>query len=158
MGGVVSGPIGSSGIIPTITVGDRVFTDLDNLVQVSGFVNQSGGSAFSIFRKANSSAAYAPPTGKSFLIQAYKFVYESNGSGGSVLLGYNNSDFGILAGGPAVSPVYYSGSNIFGPITSLGSIEYASSISPFSVPAGKFPFVQSLATIVGMIMLYGYEV
>ena len=62
-------PIGTLGTIPTITVGGRVFTDLDNLIVLTAYA-QTGTAAGATFREPVASSGYQVPGGQTLRILA----------------------------------------------------------------------------------------
>lgn len=143
------------GNIPYITVGGRVFTDLDNLIVLHGNVNGAANGNSSL-RKASASAGYQVPVGKTFKIMAVEGFVTTAGFGA---LGYADNDVGIASNTAFTNQVNAANSNnnsLAFATTATGNI---SNNFRFDVPAQKFPLITNSGnTTVGQVRVYGYEV
>lgn len=148
-------PIGTLGVVPSLTVANYVFTDIDNLVTLWASVGGNN----STLRKTNTTAGYQVPVGKSFKIYAIRFT-SGSAANADLYLNYSDNDVGM---GTATAPtnavyVYDSSTNRLisqGPATISSGIEVF--LGPFVVPAGKYVTLKTTAGN-GTIQVFGYEV
>lgn len=158
MAGTVVGPIGTLGnVVPTLTVGGRVFTDLDNLKMLVGNIDRGNGVA--TLRDVNSSSGYQVPGGKTFKVAAVRIVYSGYISG--IEIGYGDNDVGMGSVSQPTNVVFPGGSqNNFAIVGKDTNSQYE---APFQIdiPTGKYPCFGSLATgssAQASVIVYGYEV
>lgn len=141
----------------TLTVGGRVFTDLDNLKVLYGNVGQTSGAA--TLREPNSSSGYVVPALKTFKILAIEVIYGANVSG--VLVAYGDTDVGMASTSYPTNVVYTGGDQVnFSVIGSAANTMAQASVS-FNVPAGKYPCsgtIGAAGSAIASIKVYGYEV
>lgn len=140
----------------TITVGGKVFTDLENLIQLHGIL-VSGGSC--TLRKADSSSGYLPSGSNNFQVHAIQLFIAACGE--FVLL-YSDNDMGVDTSTAPTNPVYPGGSLSCGILTLNG--QYAagsivSMLSNFIIPNGKYIAINYAGyPSDGVIRVYGYEI
>jgi hypothetical protein len=150
-------PIGTIGAVEAITVGGRVFTDLDNLKTLFAYV--SGVNLNSSLVDQSTGTAYQVPGGKVFKMLALSF--SSGGAADSLTLGYADNNVGISSTTAFVNHVQLGGGGgFFTPVnTGVGAGDFEISMgSGMSVPAGKYPCVNNGTASTGGILVYGYEV
>lgn len=126
--------IGTLGNIDTITIGERVLTDLSNLIVLYS-ENLAAGGSFT-FKRVSTGAAYAP-SGVTFLPKVVRLV-NPDASARGISVGYSDNSVGFSSGTALTNPVRVGGmgqgSGILAPIASTTHQD----ISTFVVPAGKF--------------------
>lgn len=148
--------IGNLGTIPTLTVGNRVFTDLTNLITLSGFV--SGGGNYGTMRAPNGTAGYQVTAGKTYTIHSLIITGGGvTGTGAGTIL-YGNTDVGTGAGSAPTTPIYYGGYGAGGLLTASNfppSITGTFCNPMFQIPATKYPAVINSST--AFYLSYGYE-
>lgn len=150
--------------IPTLTVGGRVFTDLNNLLIVTGYclgttnVNTS-------MRKAGGSSGYQVPASKSFRILAAQIECGQTTAGSNILgyVLYADNDVGVNSSSAFTNPIYMGGTQLAGVLgtgASLAGVQQYTVNIDFSVPTGKYPafFNGSTATNNTTVRYFGYEV
>jgi hypothetical protein len=145
-------PIGTIGNVPTVTMGGRVFTDLDNLIYLSGAVPTG---ARCTLRKNNGSAGYQVTTGKTMTIYA-AVGFPSTTSYGNFTLFYADNDVGQSSSTALTNGVYLNGDSasriIFYQANNASTWGIGSPCN-FAVPAQKYSgaensnggFIQALA-------------
>lgn len=151
-------------VIPTLTIGGRVFTDLENLKLLSAYCDCSAGTRYSTLRLHSASAGYQVPVGKVFKVFAVAVV---------PLLGvaasryaypaYGDNDVGFTSAAAPTNAVYPYGSQ-------AASVILPSNSSPTAanprlemairqdVPAGKYLAVLGTAGLEFTAYVFGYEV
>lgn len=143
-------PVGNLGVIDTLTVGGRVYTDLDNLIQLAGSI---GSSSYAGFRLGTSSSGYAVTAGKT--LQISSMIFAAVSAGATMAIGYCDNDLGANGSTPPTNPVYIGGfvltSQFNNPVAGT-PMDYNFSLD---VPAGKFVFMTSQNVTV---RIFGYEV
>lgn len=149
--------IGTLGVIDTLTIGGRVFSDLTNLKSLGAGVLFAN---YTTFRSPNSTSGYQVTTGKTFNIYAIK-SYTANvdtNAAGSFNIGYANADAGL--NGAAPSTIVYMG----GDIGQAHILQFSSRgnevalATPFGVPSQKYPFVTGNSAGQIQCFAFGYEV
>lgn len=154
-------PIGTLGIIETVTVGGHVITDVTNLITAGGWIN-AGGNAYVTARKVNTTAGYQVTAGKTFHAYAVKVLSNDTGTAVGFGLAYGDNDLGASA--TVTVPTNFvsefggaSGSDLSGLYkTILGSQMEIS--SQFTIPATKY--MQMVKIGGGQVggVVFGYEV
>lgn len=98
-------PIGTLGTIETLTVGNRVFTDLTNLITLGG---KATGSNRTTLRKMgpNSGAGYAVTALKTLSIYALN-VFATGASAVSAAIGQSDNDVGLDQATALTNPKYF---------------------------------------------------
>jgi hypothetical protein len=155
-------PIGTLGVIDTLTIGGRVFTDLANLITL--FAEGGSTNGFTTFRQPNASSGYTPSGSNSFLLAAL-YINPSAPSLPStgIAYGYGDTDVGVSSASPPTNPVYPGNSVTITDIIAYGSttnLFQPTLVYPnFKTPNTKYPFFSNDSgagqfTCQG----YGYEV
>lgn len=145
-------PIGTLGVVSTLTIAGYVFTDVTSLIRLYGWVNANACTP----RKVNTTAGYAP-SGVSFRMYAMR-ASNTGTTGSTVRIGYADNDVGVNAGTATTNPVYNIGTaqaNVIGNGTTSGGT-FEIDLGSFSVPTTKYPFVESTAGAFGFV-IYGVE-
>ena len=147
----------SSGNIPSLIVGGRVFIDLDNLIILYGY---AGANTACTPRKWNGSSGYTPSGSLKFVCLAVKCTSFSVTAARSQF-GSGNTDVGMDSASLPTSPVYVAGSSAVqelasGVSGSTGAGPYETAVY-FEIPNGKFAFCNGTAGIDRSYLLYGYE-
>lgn len=124
----------AQGQADSLTIGGRVFTDLDNLVILHGLTTANG---FATCRRGADSAGYQIPTGKKLKIFAATFNSRTAASA-SPAFGYGNTDVGSNSAAAPTTPVYNAGD--FGQVAAAAAGNVVSYNYFFEVPAGKYVF------------------
>lgn len=144
---------------PTIEVGGRIFTDLDNLVILHGY---TAGNLRCTLRKPNASAGYQVPVSKKFVVKAMRVWANTTGNGYGTL-GYSDNDVGqnsataltngVFLGGDA--SIDASGSGKAAQAASGAYVQRGEGLTNFEVPAGKYISMTGSQT---QYIIFGYEV
>jgi hypothetical protein len=149
--------------IPTLTVGNRVFTDLTNLIILYGAAHGTT-TTNCTFRKANASSGYTPSGSKAFKVQALSsnLSFSAASTNGTAVLLYSDSDTNPDTSNVFTNPVYIGGnaSNAaIGNLISLSNSHFEYAVD-FTIPNLKYPgfSISSTSTVFQTIQLYGYEV
>ena len=150
--------------IPTLTVGGRVFTDLENLKVLSAYCDCSAGTRYSTLRLHSASAGYQVPVGRTFKVfaiaavpllgvAASRYVYPS----------YGDNDVGLTSAAAPTNQVFPYGSQ-------ASAVILPSNASPTAanprlemsirqdIPAGKYPAILGTAGLEFTVYVFGYEV
>lgn len=124
--------------IPKLTVGNRVFTDLDNLILLIASCNTGGSANNSTFRLPSASAGYVVPTGKTLYIRALQFDMRVTAVTATPVLCYSDNDVGINSNTAYTNQVYPGGSAFLGShiMQSVGIVQVP---VQFDVPEAKYP-------------------
>ena len=145
--------------IPSITIGERVFTDLDNLIELVAATNAN---TFATFRKAiDGTSGYVVTAGKTFKVHAVRMTDINITTGLAATIGYADDDAGFSSVGAPTTPIYYAGdvailpfAGVNGLATEMGNLGYA---VKFNIPAGKLPFAKFGSSSPNTIWIYGFE-
>jgi hypothetical protein len=141
--------------LPTITIGGRVFTDLNNLIILQG---QPGANGHATLRTCNGLAGYTPSGSKAFRALAVRAVSSTPGPVGTHL-GYGNTDVGANSASDPAGVVWLGGTATTAGF--LGSEQFGASGSTnetpvdFTVPNGKYPCMSGANVV---LWVFGYEV
>lgn len=143
-------------VVPSITIGGRVFTDLRNLKVLNGYSYNASANYVSL-RLPNASAGYAVTTAKTLRITAgfgYALAASTLGS-----MCYGDNDVGGSGTTPPTNIVYMSGDANFGQLLNLSATSDADKfwVLNFTVPAGKIPCLKFNAGGGGRVTFFGYE-
>lgn len=150
-----AGPVPGQAIVPSLTVGGRVFTDLTNLIVLNLRV---GGVASHVTtaRKPGGAAGYQVTSGKTLTLYAMRCISQ-NTSAAEGTLGYGDNDKGQDAGTTLpTNPVTWDGSSSNVSINTPGSSTLEVPLL-FAVPSQKYVFMQEQDTGVNLCTLFGYE-
>lgn len=151
-------PIGTLGVIPTLTVGGWTFTDLTTLIILHAASSNSGD--FYTLRKSNASAGYQVTAGKTYTINAVEIAMATVGSS-IYYFGYGDTDVGFVSASPPTNAFYLANDSTLGgqllpmalPVGQILGIPMI-----FPIPALKYVFMSPAASaIVGSITTFGYE-
>lgn len=123
---------------------------------ITAYAATSGGAGHYMTLESPVGTDYSVPAGKSFIIT--KVVYTGGSIGDMIVLGYGNS--GVGNGAPApTSPVSLVGAAGATPTSPLVveavNIAHVIEVS-FSIPAGKYPFIQASGTV-SSVQVIGIE-
>lgn len=148
-----------SALIPSarksITVGERVFLDLDNLKILHGFTASNTQTSFRI---NNSATDYQAPAA-TFVVRALSAT-NADAASHSIGIGYNDIAIGQDAATSPTNPIYMgSGNTTFFPIIRFSALagDLVELPSDFSVPNAKYPFYTRGSANGNSVELYGYE-
>lgn len=147
--------------IPSLTIGPRVFTDVKNLITLTGFVNGTT-TVNTTMRQLNGSAGYTPSGAKAFRILAIRLQMQlsavTSGVAGQVL--YSDNDVGLNTASAFTNPKYpgNSASSAYVGCQSVLTNTFEAAYD-FLVLNGKFPgwTSGSSAYLTQQIFFYGYE-
>lgn len=160
----MSKAIGTLGAVDTITIGNVIFTDVSNLIMVSGYVTD-GTNKWTSFRKPAGSSGYTPSGSKTFHVRAVRiFSLGTVGNGTGFILGYNNIDLGLSGTTSPSSPIYIGGDStatlanvvVFGSSVVTGTTIEA--VVDFVIPNTKYIFASNAGSASSaLIQIFGYE-
>jgi len=151
----MANPIGNLGTIPTLSVGNHVYTDLTNLIVLHGY---AVGAHNCTLRKGAASAGYQTTTGKTLTISMIH-MQQNNGTQGQITLSYSDNDVGLDS-----STSLTNGVNVIGSAatpwlsgnTTAGA-EFTKACS-FGVPSQKYTTVVGInASAQTILDAFGYE-
>lgn len=156
-------PIGTLGTIDSLTIGTRVFVDLDNLIVLSA-AGYAGSNYICTARLANATSGYQVTSGKTLRIDATQFYIDQVYT---VTLAfrmfYSDNDVGFATAGTTTNEVVYNDGGTGTYARSLFPVENPQSQVAykypfFSVPSGKYPgCAHGGASLNWSGMLFGYE-
>ncbi len=146
-------------IRPSITIGGRVFTDLDNLLILSAVVIANTYAT----AKPNTftSTGYSVPTLTTFDTKAFEVISWDGASNGAAIPGYGDNDVGENSGSEPTNPVYVNSSTAplaasNGPSVDFNQAGYAVDWK-FKV-ANKFIFIKEQnGGFASTFNFYGFE-
>ena len=144
--------------VPSITVGGRVFTDLQNLIILKAYVTAAGQKA--TFRLPSGSAGYPVTAGKTLKVLALR-AFASNTGSNSFIISQTDNDTGWASSTAATNPVYEAGSADVTGVVQAGVISTANEfLSNFSVAAAKYLSVSggNGANATATVYAFCYEV
>ncbi len=102
-------PIGTLGVIDTLTVGGRVFTDVTSNLIIIGSSGPNGTGNHNTMRKPGSASGYQVTSGKTLTLYAFSAIASVLGSGGGIQFAYGSTDVGFNSNS-APAGVFYFGS------------------------------------------------
>lgn len=143
--------------IPILQVGGRVFTDITNLIILSGTFNGAV-NGYCSARRQNGTTGYAPGAGKSFRLMAFELSVLTVTANATLQVGYQDADVGFGTNNAPTNLVQVAGSgNGTGYSTNtVGVTQYA---LDFSIPTGKYLYTFNSGNVsVGHYRMFGYEV
>lgn len=142
-------------LIPTLTIGGRVFTDLDNLKILYGMTGSVSGH-YSSF-KTEAGVNYVVPAAKTFRWMAVQYVLEDTTLAGKVTnLGYGDNAVGIDSATPPTNFIRLGNFNAFD-FMADSIYGFKAFHILFNVPTGKYPSFYS-TSLQCNLMAFGYEV
>jgi hypothetical protein len=149
--------MGTVSVVPSITVGGRVFTDLTNIIILGGFTNASGNNC--TMRQINGSAVptagYTPSGSNKFHLMAMK-VEQGGAGGGAINLLHATADLGLAQAGAFTSPIdWLTGNSSLTKFMQLPGTDgdFKETAIDMIVPNGNFVGVVSALT---SVTWYGY--
>lgn len=150
--------------IPSLTIAGRTFTDLTNLVVLTGFVNGTTTTNCAL-RKQGGTSGYQVPASKTFKIAAIvvEALQSAAGNNSLVYLCYADNDVGISTATAFTNQVFMGGAAAAGVIGSAANPATSSQFQAavqFDVPTGKYVSVQAASSALpsAVVRVYGYEV
>lgn len=143
--------IGTLGTIPTITVAGHVFTDLDNLIMITGTTGASPNTLIGLSRVSASPTAYQVTAGKTLTISAVRVNgYGAGPASGSVTYGDNALNAVSASGTPQTNAVNDVTTGYL--VAGIGAVlEF---VTDFDAPATKY--MTGVGELV-IIKAFGYE-
>lgn len=93
---------------PSLTIGGRTFTDLDNLIILTCYSAATGGGTF---RAQGSSSGYQVTSGKTLRVLAVKSTSGTSTATPTYLLAQSDNDIGLNSATALTNPVYHNGSS-----------------------------------------------
>ena len=142
---------------PSLTVGERVFTDITNLIVAYGRCSTTNTN--SSLRKYDGTAGYQVTAGKSYEITAMSAVVITTSGAEELRLLYSDNDVGIAVATGFTTPIYPAGNSGTGTILSLAAAGNLTRALRFRVIAAKYPGITNSGTVaIVQAQTYGYEV
>lgn len=142
-------------VIPTLTVGGRVFTDLTNLIILTGTL-AGAANGYTTMRRINGTAGYQVTTGKTLTIYAMKALLQVAGNCNPA---YADADVGNATNTALTNPIYFTsvlGAGVTNGNSPLGS--WQDTQIQFAIPAGKYMCIVNQAGATNALyMAFGYE-
>jgi len=139
---------------PYLVIGNRVITDVDNLIVLTGVI-LSAALGKSSLRVPLAGAGRAVTAGKTFKVKA---IRASISSAGSILMGYCDNDCGVGTNTAPTNPVYFNCSSGTAIICGAANSQVEQAVE-YSVPTGKYLFcVTDGTTLAATVTVFGYEV
>lgn len=138
-------PIGTLGTVPTITIANRVMTDLSSNLLVLYAHNTSGAGRFATFRKYGATAGYQVTAGKTMTVIALRANQQSVSAAPGIKLMYSDNDVQFDSSTTPTNPVYVGNANAqhFALPNSIGA--FTDIILSFPVIATKFLTIDNLS-------------
>lgn len=135
---------------PSLTIGGRVFTDLDNLKFLKGYADSN---SYSVLNEAkDASGAYQVPTGKKFVALAV-ICFSKVATYGTFGIGYGDTDIGEDSASQPTNPVL-AGGYIFQGAFNTQKTEFA---IRFEIAAEKYGYVGLIGASPRGCTVVGYE-
>ena len=152
--------INPASLVPNLTIAGRTFTNLTNLIILTGPTENAVSSSRTTLRKPSESAGYQVTTGKTLIIYAVRLI--STAGSFSPYFAYTDNDVGIAGNTAFTSPVYLAGlspsSDPFFFATSNAAGSTLELALDFKVPSQKYFSIDSnSSTVSGSVTAYGYE-
>lgn len=150
--------VSNSAVVPSITVGGRVFTDLTNLkILYTEAGNNNGAVTYAPFVNPDGTN-YQVTTGKTFTIYAIRFFNFVVGAATSLRLGYGTTAAAFSTSAPTGATNLLLAANFF-PFFNQANTWFEMALN-LAVPATKFPYLvgpNSATTTDGVYQIFGYE-
>lgn len=142
-----------------ITVGGRVFTDVDNLIILIATIQGTTGYR-STFRKTNETAGYKPSGSNKFNVLALKSWIVQGASIAKLGIGYADNDVGMASTTAFTNDFPMGYTNDGFDIGAWGNYYGQEYPLYFQIPNGKYPRLAttSATEAIANVVLYGYEV
>lgn len=150
-------PIGQLGVIPTLQVGNWVFTDLTTLIVLHGAANTNA--HWTTLRKSNASAGYQITSGKTYTVNAVSMVTGAVGSS-TTYFGYGDNDVGLNNASAPTNFVYIAGDSSLGGMilpegAPVGTIVSQNCAVP--IPQLKYVGMGINSAAIKSLTTFGYE-
>lgn len=148
--------------IPSLEIGGRVFTDLQNLIQLVASVGTTAANGNASARLANGVAGYQVPVGKILTLQAFRAAgnITAGAAIGLFALGYSDNDAGQQSNNALTNAVYIAGTNTGPSIPPASAAAVVTSMEcplpDFQVPAGKYISLVNQNNAYYNVYLFGY--
>ncbi len=148
-------------VLPTLTIGERVFTDLTNLKILKTYITTSA--RYSTYKNPDGTA-YSVPANKTLKVKALAVRTSGPAIAIDAKLLYGDTDVGFNSAAAPTNPIYTLNDSNFFELTGMKGAYNAQVMESgmeqaveFSVPTGKF-VTSSADNAPGFFILYGYEV
>jgi hypothetical protein len=148
--------MGIIGNAPSLTVGGRVFTDLQNLIIIRSHTAIAAN--YATPRRSGASAGYTPSGANKFRIVAVRLIL--NNSTSDTYLSYADNDSGVNTATTPTNEVFWGGNQQLAPLSSSFGVtaepkfEYEIAHN-LLIPNGKY--IQTFASCDATFEIYGYE-
>ena len=151
--------------IESLTIGGRIFTDLDNLIIISGFHN-AGNSTSGLFLQEDGTQ-YQVPVGKKLRIWAgVALSIDTTPTANQIDFGYLDVPVALNTNVLGAGTVYCVSSGAYPAATTMnvvaagnGDFYTRSGFDiKFDMLASKYPFMQGIPGADAVLTLYGYEI
>lgn len=148
--------------VPCIIVGGRVFTDLDNLIEIQIYCDSTAAQRYSTMRLASASSGYVVPASKSLYLSAFAaMLYTAAAAAKNIWYGYGDTDVGITSAAAPTNAVYPAssiGTAWLNPPNANGTVANPrfETAQNFVVPTGKYAFITGSSGIEFAVHAYGY--
>lgn len=150
--------------IPTLTIGGRVFTDLENLKVLSAYCDCSAGTRYSTLRLHSASAGYQVPVGKTFKVLAVAVIPLVGAAASRYAYPvYGDNDVGFASAAAPTNAVFPYGNQTASVILPSNTVPTAANTRlemaiRQDIPAGKYPAVLGTLGLEFTAYVFGYEV
>ena len=153
----------ASPLIPSMTIGGRVITDLANLITLYGFCNGAGSGKSGLFwikgfaTTGTYNTIYTPSGVKAFRAVAIRMKVNTVAAGTSIVLASGDSTVAIASNTAITNPVYEGQLNNSGmySTTLVGNFE---DVSGFYIPNTKKAYADNAASAAAAwLYVFGYE-
>ncbi len=151
-------PIGTLGVIDTLTIGGRVFTDLTTILCLYTKGTSTNRCTFRLYG-SQSGAGYVVTGGKTLRIYAY-YLQSPSASVVSALIAQTDNDIGLGAATAFSNPIYFGteSSTTADPIQIPAATTQSQAASPLGkVLAGKYLSLDNNGGGTSLVTAYGYE-
>jgi len=145
-------PIGTLGTLNTLTVGGRVFTDIDNLIQLGCTIPSAPNVACALFLDALAPAAYQVTAGKVLTLGAFTCNMYANVASGATV-GFADTAISVAGAASPGTNAETSSQSIY-MATALGA--YGERPIVYRIPATKYPYALAGGGN-AVIITWGYE-
>lgn len=153
-------PVGTLGVIPTLTIAGLVLTDLDNLLKFHASATDGN---YATLRKSGTSAGYAVTAATTLYM--YAGILWCTGAAGTsrgVNMHYGDTDIGFNSVSQTTTPIlaYGAGSDIGLNNAQTTGTGVQVVLLGWDIPATKYPNITSAngVTVTTNFYAYGYEV
>lgn len=144
---------GTIGTAPNLTIGDNVFTNLTDLIQICGNDGSAaGGASYYTPRVGGGASGYTPSSTNNFRVVA--FIGGGDSSITRFTIGYTDNDLGMDLNARS-NPIYLSGNDAY--VFTVPSGDMRGFRVDFLVLNGKYPFIGQYGASASGGCIYGYE-